>query len=89
MTAKVLSVGPDTPLRDAARLMDDAGVHRVLVTDRGALMGIPDARDIVRTVARGELIASPDRLAEGLPKFLPGSSARPHRSRSGPTPTRV
>lgn len=55
MTMKVLSVGEDANVQEAARIMTDAGVQRVLVMTDGVLAGIVSASDIVRAVADGKL----------------------------------
>jgi CBS domain-containing protein len=59
MTRKVVSVPPDMPIREAAAVMDRAGVHRLVVTELGALVGVLGARDIVHALARGELSPAP------------------------------
>ena len=51
MTPSVWSVTSDTPVRDAARVMLDNRIHRVLVVDAGRLIGIVSSSDIVRAVA--------------------------------------
>jgi CBS domain-containing protein len=56
MTRGVIAVPPDMPIRDAAAVMDRAGVHRLVVTEQGALVGVLGARDIVHALARGELV---------------------------------
>jgi CBS domain-containing protein len=55
MSRAVLSVAPDAEIREAAALMEDRSVHRVLVMDREELVGILSAWDIVRAVAQGQL----------------------------------
>ncbi len=55
MTRKVLSRSSGTTLKQAARYMLDAGIHRVLVIDDGELQGIVTTTDIVRAVADGKL----------------------------------
>lgn len=55
MTRKVLSVGAEADVQDAARVMTEAGVQRLLVMSDGALAGILSASDIVRAVADGKL----------------------------------
>lgn len=55
MTRKVLSVDADADVQQAARIMADAGVQRVLVMSDDALAGILSASDIVRAVAEGKL----------------------------------
>jgi CBS domain-containing protein len=59
MTRSVVSVGPDVSIREAARLMDRSGVHRLVVTEHGELVGVLGARDIVRAVASGDLVEAP------------------------------
>ncbi|NIR37806.1 MAG: CBS domain-containing protein, partial [Actinobacteria bacterium] len=48
MTRKVVAVAPDSSVHDAARVMLDAGVHRVLVIEEGQLCGILSGTDVVR-----------------------------------------
>lgn len=56
MTRRVLSVGPDAPLDEAARAMIGARVHRLVVVRDGFVVGILCATDIVRAVGRGLLV---------------------------------
>ena len=49
-------VAPLTPVTDAARLMEEKGIHRLLVLDEDVPVGILTTTDIVRAVARGELV---------------------------------
>ena len=51
MTPSVWSLTSATPIREAARLMLDNRIHRVLVVDDGLLVGIVSSTDIVRAVA--------------------------------------
>ncbi|MDK1472122.1 CBS domain-containing protein [Streptomyces sp. 549] len=54
MTVAAACVHPDTPLREAARLMDAQGIGCVLVARDGLLTGLLTDRDItVRAVAGG------------------------------------
>jgi len=55
MVGDVIAVAPDAPLREAARLMVEHRVHRVLVLDGGRLAGLLSAFDLVRLVADGAL----------------------------------
>jgi CBS domain-containing protein len=50
MTARVVSVRPETSVRNAAALMRKLGVHRVLVMEGRKLKGIISALDIARMV---------------------------------------
>jgi CBS domain-containing protein len=53
MSARVLSLQPDSTVREAARMMVDRKIHRVLVTDaKGKLLGIVSTLDIVDHVSR-------------------------------------
>jgi CBS domain-containing protein len=55
MSRRLLSVGPHDDVRVAAGKMTDASAHRVLVLDKGQLVGILSASDIVRAVAERQL----------------------------------
>jgi len=50
MTAEVVTVGPDAPLSEAAAAMVRARVHRVLVVDRAAIVGVVSTRDLMRAL---------------------------------------
>jgi len=51
MTTDIITVGPDTSLKEAARRMLAAGVSGLLVTDEGRLVGIITEADFVTTEA--------------------------------------
>jgi CBS domain-containing protein len=51
MVTDVITVAPDADLRDAARLMIDHHVHRVLVVEDSRVRGILSTTDLVRLVA--------------------------------------
>ena len=51
MSNHVIFVSPDVALEDAARVMSDNGVHRLLVWSEGSLCGIVTSLDVVRAVA--------------------------------------
>jgi CBS domain-containing protein len=53
MTSAVISVEPDTPVREVAKVMDERRVHRLLVLDAGQLCGLISAMDLVRVLAQG------------------------------------
>ncbi len=55
MTRRVVAVTPDADVRDAAAVMIEAGVHRVLVMNGRELLGILSATDVVRAVAESKL----------------------------------
>jgi CBS domain-containing protein len=52
MSPFVLSVSPQTPIAEAARLMVHDEVHRLLVVKGGKLVGIVSAMDVLRALAR-------------------------------------
>jgi CBS domain-containing protein len=55
MTAEVVTVDADAPLRDAAARMAERRIHRLVVTEQGRLAGVLGALDVVRLVAEGRL----------------------------------
>lgn len=59
MTTAVKTIGPDETATAAARLMQKAGVHRLLVMDGGRLAGIISTTDLNRAVAEGRLPGVP------------------------------
>jgi CBS domain-containing protein len=65
MTWAVLTVQPDTPLRDAARLMHERKVGALPVVSAGRVIGILSEIDVLKTFAQalGQGFAKPDRWA--------------------------
>lgn len=55
MSRRVAAVGPETSVRAAARLMGKLEIHRLLVLERGKLLGVVSASDIVRAVAEARV----------------------------------
>lgn len=53
MTQDVVSVAPDTPIRDVAQLMLHHGISGVPVVEHGKLMGIISENDLIRRVELG------------------------------------
>jgi CBS domain-containing protein len=51
MTPSVVTVGPDASLPEVARLMVDGRLHRVLVAERGRILGIVTPFDVLRVLA--------------------------------------
>jgi len=51
MTANPLSLTPDTPVNEIARLMASKGVHTLPVLEAGKLVGIVGKLDLIRGVA--------------------------------------
>ena len=58
MTRGLIRVGPDEPLGSVARLMLERRVHRVLVMDGDALVGIVASLDLIRLFAEGRVVAA-------------------------------
>ena len=48
-TFKPLTVTPDTPLSEVARMMIDSNIHHVVVTEGTELKGVVSSMDFVRT----------------------------------------
>ena len=55
MSPRPYTIGPAADVREAARHMHYASVHRVFVTTEDRLLGVLAASDIVRAVANGTL----------------------------------
>jgi CBS domain-containing protein len=53
MTDVRAKVAPDVPVREVAQLMAKHLIHRVLVTDADALLGVVSRIDLVRLIADG------------------------------------
>lgn len=57
MTREVVTVSPETTLKEAARLMKERGIHRLVVTEEkdGKVypIGVISMTDIVRAMAKG------------------------------------
>lgn len=53
MTPRPFTVGPESDVRQAARLMFYAGIRRVFVTSEDRPLGVLSTTDIVRGVATG------------------------------------
>ena len=51
MTRTVFSLPPDTEVREAARRMLEADVHRALILEDGRLVGVLSSLDVLRAVA--------------------------------------
>jgi CBS domain-containing protein len=55
MTPRALTIDPEADVRDAAREMLYAEVHRLFVVNEDRLVGVISTTDIVRAVATGKL----------------------------------
>lgn len=60
MTEAVVTVDPDTPATTVARLMEERGVRRLLVTTDGRLRGLVSRADLLRA------LVAPPPASEGL-----------------------
>ena len=52
MTRELLALPPETEVREAARRMLRADVHRVLVVEEGRLLGVVSTTDMMKAVAQ-------------------------------------
>ncbi|HUP37417.1 MAG TPA: CBS domain-containing protein [Candidatus Limnocylindria bacterium] len=84
MTRSVITIGPDRPARDGARLMLDYKIGALPVLDDGRLIGITTETDIVRKTARpraesagdaGEEIGGRGHATERAPAHRAGAGA--------------
>ncbi len=55
MTPHALTIGPEADVREAARRMLYAEVHRLFVAEGDRLIGVISTLDIVRAVANGKI----------------------------------
>jgi len=53
MSRKLWTISPDATIEAAARRMEEAQLHRLLVVERGSVSGIVTSADITRAVAEG------------------------------------
>jgi CBS domain-containing protein len=59
MSRRIVHVAPRTPLTDAARIMAREHIHRLVVLENGAAVGILTTFDLARGVASGRLVPAP------------------------------
>jgi CBS domain-containing protein len=57
MTENVVSVAPETPVADVARILRENKIHRVLVVNKETLLGIITSFDLIRLL---EQVAEPE-----------------------------
>jgi CBS domain-containing protein len=55
MTPEPLTISPDAEIREGARRLLEADVHRLIVMESGRMVGIFSTTDIIRAVAAGQL----------------------------------
>lgn len=55
MTPRTLTISPEADVREAARQMLYAEVHRLFVASNGELLGVISTTDIVRALATGKV----------------------------------
>lgn len=65
MTPSLCSVAPFVDIYTAAEYMVRAGVHRLIVTEEGRLVGVLSSMDIVRAVAQQRLVAPGPEVRSG------------------------
>jgi len=59
MHRQLFMVSPEQSLRDVAVTMVDNGIHRVIVTREGRLLGVISTSDFVRLYAQGRIKPAP------------------------------
>lgn len=55
MTRAPHLIAPETPIREVARLMVEADIHRIIVGEGGRMVGLITSGDLVRLIAQGRL----------------------------------
>ncbi len=71
----VVSLAPDTTVREAARVMNDHGIGGVLVLDQGRLVGIFTERDVMRRVVATGLDPATTPVSEVMTRDVVTASA--------------
>jgi CBS domain-containing protein len=66
MTTDIVSSEPDADLKDVSRRMQDAQVRRILVTEKGRLLGVISTADLARASAQ----YLHDRVGEEVEKVM-------------------
>jgi CBS domain-containing protein len=51
MIHDVVTIGSDEPVEKAARLLAERHIHRLVVTERGRVIGLVSSLDLVRLLA--------------------------------------
>ena len=64
MSAPVVTISPEATLRVARATMSETGVHHLLVSDRGRIVGIISDRDIAHRLSRAAERGLPSRHDE-------------------------
>jgi CBS domain-containing protein len=55
MVVDAVTVSPETPIAEVARVLTDRHLHRVLVTEGTHVRGVITSLDLVRLIARGRV----------------------------------
>jgi CBS domain-containing protein len=63
MTRELVTVGPDAPIAEVARTMREQRIHRVLVVENHALMGVITSFDMLRAFIAEPAQQTPSRVA--------------------------
>jgi CBS domain-containing protein len=71
MTKKLITVGPDTSLKEAARVMSNNKIRRLPVLKDNKLVGIVVASDFVRNVGKK---TTTEEILDALGRYPAGSS---------------
>jgi len=75
MSSPLRTVDPNTDIKEAAERMQKYGIRRLVVIDKGRMVGIVSSRDIVAiTPALIEIIMEKARITRGLPLVRDTSS---------------
>jgi CBS domain-containing protein len=70
MTSPAITISPDAPLSEAARLMVARQINRLPVVENGQLVGIVTRADVVRTFTREDAEIAREIEEEVLPEYF-------------------
>jgi len=77
MTRNIVTVGPDSDLKEVSREMQQAQVRRVLVTDGGRLLGVISTADLARASAHSPRDQAGEEVEKVMERVSEDTGSRP------------
>jgi malate dehydrogenase (oxaloacetate-decarboxylating) len=68
MSSPLFSIEPNASLKDAARLMNEKGIRRLPVVEKGQLLGLVAVEDLARSLGRKSFA---EEVFEAMAKYPP------------------
>jgi CBS domain-containing protein len=79
MTTDVLTVGPNTPLKEVAQLLSEHGISGVPVVEKGSVVGVVSQTDIVAKARGPGDLSNGSPAGRGAPNEIDSARAPPAR----------